>query len=255
MVRGRKRPVIVLFTSVLFMILFCYGGDPKHFDAVFHLEVTSLGGGMTAYHPAGTPAGPSPYDMYRIFYMFGFAFVCFFVLPMLVVVRILKESPSNYGLRVPTNYSVLKFAVFCQVLIAALLYFIYSHHSDQRAIFPYSKYLVQSHSVKVFAFYSACYFLYYIGWEFFFRGFIQLGTETAVGVPVSILVQVIPSAIIHLGNPVSMPKTVEETSSAVIMGVIWGVMTWRTRSILVPFVMHYGTGVMFDGFITFSSAN
>ncbi len=192
---------------------------------------------MTAYHPAGTPAGPSPYDMYRIFYMFGFAFVCFFVLPMLVVVRILKESPSNYGLRFPTNYSVLKFAVFCQVLIAALLYFIYSHHSDQRAIFPYSKYLVQSHSVKVFAFYSACYFLYYIGWEFFF------------------LVQVIPSAIIHLGNPVSMPKTVEETSSAVIMGVIWGVMTWRTRSILIPFVMHYGTGVMFDGFITFSSAN
>jgi hypothetical protein len=38
----RKRPVIVLFTAILFMILFCYGGDPKHFDSVFHLEGTSL---------------------------------------------------------------------------------------------------------------------------------------------------------------------------------------------------------------------
>jgi hypothetical protein len=44
-------------------------------------------------------------------------------------------------------------------------------------------------------------FFYYIGWEFFFRGFIQLGTETAVGVPVSIMVQVIPSAIISFGKP------------------------------------------------------
>jgi hypothetical protein len=140
------------------MILFCYGGDPKHFDAVFHLEGTSLGGGMTVYRPAGTSAGLSPYAMYRIFYMFGSAFVCFFVLPMLVVVIILKESPRNYGLRFPTNYSLVRLAVFCQVLIAALLYFIYSHHSDQRAIFPYSKYLVQSHSVTVFAFYSTCYF-------------------------------------------------------------------------------------------------
>jgi membrane protease YdiL (CAAX protease family) len=59
----------------------------------------------------------------------------------------------------------------------------------------------------------------------------------------------------HLGNPVSMPKTVEEISSAVIMGFIWGVMTWRTRSILFPLVKHYGTGVTFDGFITFGSVN
>jgi membrane protease YdiL (CAAX protease family) len=52
-----------------------------------------------------------------------------------------------------------------------------------------------------------------------------------------------------------MPKTVEEISSAVIMGFIWGVMTWRTRSILFPLVKHYGTGVTFDGFITFGSVN
>jgi membrane protease YdiL (CAAX protease family) len=251
--KEQKKPFIVLFSSVLFMVLFCYGGDPKHFDAVFHLEGVPLGGGMTAYHPADAPAGPSPYDMYRIFYMFGSLFVCFFILPVLVVVLVLKESPRNYGLRLATNYRVLGSALFLQLVIAALLYFIYSHQPDQRAIFPYSKYLVQTLSVKVFALYSACYFFYYIGWEFLFRGFIQLGTEAAVGVPVSIMLQVIPSAIIHLGNPVSMPKTVEETSSAVIMGLIWGVMTWRTRSILFPFLMHYAVGIMFDGFITFGS--
>jgi membrane protease YdiL (CAAX protease family) len=254
MLKEQRKPFIVLLSSVLFMILFCYGGDPKLFDAVFHLEGAPLGGGITAYHPAGAPAGPSSYDMYRIFYMFGSVFVCFFVLPVLVVVLVLKESPSKYGLRFAIDYRLMRFSLFCLLVIAALFYFIYSRQPSQRAIFPYSKYLVQTRSVQAFVLYSACYAFYYVGWEFFFRGYIQLGTEAAVGVPVSIMLQVIPSAIIHLGNPVSMPKTVEETFSAVIMGLVWGVMTWRTRSILFPFLMHYAVGIMFDGFITFDSA-
>lgn len=253
MLKEQRKPFTVLFSSILFMILFCYGGDPRHFDALFQLEGTAVGGGATAYHPAGA-IGPSLYDMYRIFYMFGSAFVCFFVLPVLVVILILRESPRQYGLRLPTNYRGVGFALLCMLVIAALFYFVYAHQPSQRAIFPYSKYLVQTQSVSTFVLYAACYSLYYIGWEFFFRGFIQLGTEAAVGVPLSILLQVMPSAIIHLGNPISMPKTVEETSAAVIMGLIWGVMAWRTRSMLIPFAMHYAAGIMFDGFITFGGA-
>ncbi|HKQ08342.1 MAG TPA: CPBP family intramembrane glutamic endopeptidase [Blastocatellia bacterium] len=254
LLKDQKRSFIVLLSSVLFMILFCYGGDPKHFDGHFHLQERQLDGGMKVYRLGDSPSDPTPYDMYRIFYMFGSAFLCFFVLPLLVVVLVLKESPRNYGLRLPKDYRDLVFALICQTVIAALFYFVYCRDPAQRLIFPYSKYLIETKSVSLFVLYSACYSSYYVGWEFFFRGFMQLGTEAQAGAPVSIMLQVIPSAIIHLGNPISMPKTVEETFSAVIMGIIWGVMVWRTRSVLLPFLMHYGVGIMFDGFITFGPA-
>ena len=60
----------------------------------------------------------------------------------------------------------------------------------------------------------------------------------------AILVQTIPSAIVHIGKPVA------ESFAAIVAGVAFGYLSWRTRSILYPFVLHAVVGIATDAFVT-----
>ncbi|MEX0602091.1 MAG: CPBP family intramembrane glutamic endopeptidase, partial [Bacteroidota bacterium] len=89
------------------------------------------------------------------------------------------------------------------------------------------------------------YLMFYIGWEIYFRGFMQFGLRAAFGDWYSILIQVGASCLVHIGKPAG------ETYSSIIGGLVWGILVFRTRSILYAILTHWLLGVALDFFIVY----
>lgn len=94
--------------------------------------------------------------------------------------------------------------------------------------------------------YWMIYGLYYIGWESFFRGFMLFGLENKFGTINSILIQTIPSCLVHIGKPDA------EIFSSIIAGVVFGYAAIKCRSIWPVFIWHWTLGVSLDIFITYA---
>lgn len=97
--------------------------------------------------------------------------------------------------------------------------------------------------------------LYYLPWEFLFRGvlavlpvgvFRQFAKENGTSsVPVEALlliasIQIIPSAILHVGHPVT------ETLGAVVFGVIAAFFAVKTGSVVPGLILHAAVGLSLD---------
>lgn len=83
------------------------------------------------------------------------------------------------------------------------------------------------------------YVLFYIGWESFFRGFIGYGLMGLGYTPfLAMMVQVALSTIIHIGKPQM------ELIGAIPGGILMGVLAYRSRSLLWPFLFHTYIGFL-----------
>lgn len=95
-------------------------------------------------------------------------------------------------------------------------------------------------SAKHFLVYEAFYVVYYLAWEFHFRGFILFGLEKSLGMWPAIGLSVVTTGLMHIVKPQG------EFYSSVFAGVVWGWLALRTRSIFWPLVMHYAIGIAND---------
>lgn len=86
------------------------------------------------------------------------------------------------------------------------------------------------------------YALYYLSYEFFYRGFLLRGLEPALGTFGSLWLQTVASTMLHLGNPLM------ETIAAVPAGLLFGLVALRTRSLLYVFAIHLSLGLATDLF-------
>ena len=102
-------------------------------------------------------------------------------------------------------------------------------------------------SPQMFAWHVASYLLFYLGWEFFFRGFMQFGLRDTMGDANAMLVQVLASCLLHIGKPTM------ECYMSIFGGIVWGILAFRTRSLLSGLSQHYALGVSLDWFICFAS--
>ncbi len=98
-------------------------------------------------------------------------------------------------------------------------------------------------SPQTFALHALTYLMFYLGWEFQFRGFMQHGLQESMGLGNAILVQVMASGIVHIGKPVG------EIYGSIIGGLIWGLLAYRTRSLLSGLLQHFLLGILLDWFI------
>jgi membrane protease YdiL (CAAX protease family) len=96
-----------------------------------------------------------------------------------------------------------------------------------------------------FALHAAAYFAYYLGWEFYFRGFLLFGLRDTMGDANALLIQVMASSLLHIGSPAS------ETFGAIPGGILWGILTLRNRSFLSALGQHYVLGLSLDWFICY----
>lgn len=75
-------------------------------------------------------------------------------------------------------------------------------------------------------------FMELIGWEFIFRGWLLFGYKKEFGAH-ALWLQAVPFALMHLGKPEL------ETVSTIFGGFVFGLVAWKTRSFLYPFLIHW----------------
>ncbi|MDD5489062.1 MAG: hypothetical protein PHP25_00065 [Candidatus Moranbacteria bacterium] len=154
--------------------------------------------------------------------VFWMVLALFFVFPFLIVSFVIKESPRNFGLQAGNVKQGIIFSVILLLVLAAAGYFIVSKTPWRNQL------LVPSGIAQNF-----WYFLWFeliialplhFFWEFFFRGFIQLGLEKKLGI-FSLFLQGILQTALALKGPRPMIFLVLGSS------LLSGFVVWKSRSI------------------------
>ncbi|MGC4122395.1 MAG: CPBP family intramembrane metalloprotease [Myxococcales bacterium] len=101
-------------------------------------------------------------------------------------------------------------------------------------------------SVGLFLAYEASFALYFIAWEFVFRGYLLFSFEKTMG-KAAILAQTMPFVIMHFGKPEL------ETLGSIIAGIALGLLALRTRSMWYGAIIHIGAAFSMDLFATLKS--
>jgi membrane protease YdiL (CAAX protease family) len=126
--------------------------------------------------------------------------------------------------------------------LAILSGFIGSRDPEMRKMYPFAK--AACASKRTFAGYELSYLLlYYLPWEFVFRGVLFLPLVPAIGLIPALAIQTTISTLLHIGHPDT------EVFAAVGAGIVFGVVAWATGSFLYPLVLHAATGMATDTFL------
>lgn len=179
-------------------------------------------------------------DFYSTMYEYIAAFVLMFFVPFIFVKFIFKDKLTDYGFKKGDTKFGLKFCLFSIPVILGLMY-IGSGTASIQVEYPLAKSIAGNINYLVII--EFFYLIYYISWEFMFRGFMLFGLEKKYGALVAILIQTIPSTIVHIGKPFG------ETMGAIIAGLVFGYLAIRTRSIVYPFILHALLGISTDIFV------
>ena len=214
---------MILFITPILLTVWVYQGKRDSFARLF----------------AGF-RGPWPPDVHATLYEFLAAFLLMFGVPALVSRFGLKRDLRDLGLQLGDVRRGLG-AVGMLLPFALLLAYLAARDPAIRTEYPLAKGAMPH--LALFLFVEACYLVFYLGWEFFFRGFMLLGLERHYGLLVAILIQTIPSTLVHIGKPYS------ENLAAIGAGLVLGYVAARTRSIFYPMLLHAVVGIGTDLFI------
>lgn len=88
--------------------------------------------------------------------------------------------------------------------------------------------------------YELLYGLYFVGWEYFFRGYMTFGLYARMGVN-GILVANIPFALLHVGKPFP------EALGSILAGIALGLFALRARSFWYCWALHAAVAWSMDG--------
>jgi membrane protease YdiL (CAAX protease family) len=220
-----RKPTIILLSAPFILTTFKYYGSKSFYFE--HLASVVLLGDA---------------EFTAAFYVFLSSFVLMGIVPLLIVRFLFRESLSSYGIQVGDwKFGLMAFAVMAPVMVA--LTYPSALQADFLAEYPVNK--NAGYSVGTFALHAATYGLFYAGWEFFFRGFMQFGLRKSFGDWNAILVQTLASCLLHIGKPDG------EIYGSIIGGIVWGIVVFRSRSLLYVFILHWLLGVSLDAFIVF----
>ncbi|MEX1054763.1 MAG: CPBP family intramembrane glutamic endopeptidase, partial [Rhodothermales bacterium] len=94
-------------------------------------------------------------------------------------------------------------------------------------------------SWRLFAVYELLFLLYWIGWEYLWRGFVLFGTAHTFGL-YAILIQAVPFSILHLSKPFPEPIL------SLVGGIALGMLVWRCRSFWIAVPIHAAQMMILD---------
>lgn len=235
--RGRQfKPTVILLTSLLMSVVWWHFGRFPFYDEHFASRFALWG------DPEAT----------RAVYTYVNCFLLLGVIPALIVKLVFREKLSDYGVQLGDWRRGLR-----ALLMLAPLFVLAAYVGSGKS--PVSEYLgwrppvadfypinkSAGNSAGMFGFHACTYMLLYLGFEFHYRGFVQFGLRDSVGEINALLVQVTASVFINLG------KTPNETFGAILCGFLWGILAFRTRSILSGMLQHALLGLSLDFFICF----
>lgn len=213
------KPAIILLSSTILMLVWWYYGSIE-----FYHE--HLADRISSGHPEANAA----------YYRF---FCCLFLLgivPLLIVKFVLRENLSDYGLTLGNRlFTIRSFCLAAPLFVLAG--YIGAQSVEMQQAFPINKQLGKSTSVWLHA---VTFFTFYVGWEFHFRGYLQFGLADRFGRVNSVLIAVMASSVVHVGQPAS------ESFGAIFGGIVWGWLAYRTNSIWSGMLQHFVLGMVVD---------
>lgn len=180
---------------------------------------------------------PSAYkSLYPAFYWYGCSLIVLGAVPVLFARLALGIPLREIGMG-PGDWKFgLKAALVLYLLFLPFLVMV-SFEATFQAKYPLFD--DASRSWLHFLLYEGSYAVYFIGWEFIFRGFLLFGLKPAIGF-YAVFVQTIPFAILHFGKPQL------ETLAAVFAGILLGYVALRARSFWYCWLLHAAVAVTND---------
>ena len=156
-------------------------------------------------------------------------FIYYAVFPILVILIILRKNPLDFGLRIGNPRIWVKYVlVIC--LISAVILYAASFSPSLQSYYRMEKFNFLSYFLTSCVSLSAS--------EYIYRGFLIFGLEEKFKEG-SILIQVIPFVLLHLGKPEM------ETLSTLLTGVLFGYVAYRGKSYWPAFIIHLFINIYF----------
>jgi len=181
----------------------------------------------------------------RAFLLYFAAFFLFFLAVPLVLILLTAADPASFLRAVgltsgQSGRGLMLSAIAVPLCLAAA--FIGSRDPALRKQYPFTKEACRTPGT--FAAYEAAYLvLYYLPWEFLYRGLLFLALVPALGLAPALALQTIVSTIHHFGHPAS------EIWAACGVGFAFGLVAWITGSFLYTVFIHALVGMATDTFI------
>ena len=167
-------------------------------------------------------------------------FIFYFVLPVAVIKILFRENLSDYGLKLQGAFKEYWiYLAMLAVMIPVIGFF--STTASFQAKYPFYDLKAGEKMYPYFWIWELLYLIQFFALEFFFRGFMTHGLKHRFGI-YSVFVMTIPYCMIHFGKP--FPETI----AAIIAGVVLGILSLKTRSILLGVCIHSSVGLMMDLF-------
>jgi membrane protease YdiL (CAAX protease family) len=220
----RRKATIVLLVSPFLLVTWKYFGSRTFYGDVI----------APWFDAGGDPRAAGAV------YSFASCFVLLAVIPALIVKFGFRERLADYGVRLGIGARTLRTIL---KLGPAFVLGGYIASKDPEVITAFPMNPQAGASAGAFVLHAATYLLFYLGWEFYFRGFMQHGLRQTLGEADTVLVQMLASTLLHLGGPAS------EVYGAIFGGMLWGTLALRTRSLLPGLTQHYLLGVSLDWFL------
>lgn len=171
-------------------------------------------------------------------------FILLFIIPLLILKYFQKGEIIRQSFALPKfNRTILIGLIICFVLVVVNAYSGSSLPSVMSE-YPLPRKLLSDQSMLVVYFFAYA-LLYYLPWEFFFRGFLLFGLDKKYGVMAAIMIQTISSSLVHIGKPM------EEMVGSIPFGILTGIIAVYTRSIWYVLLLHILLGVLTDMFVIF----
>jgi membrane protease YdiL (CAAX protease family) len=219
---GRK-PAIVLLWATVAIVTWRTFGSPRFFLA--HLS------------PSGRWSDPA---LAAELYSWGAALLLFGVVSLGLMRVVLHGTIASYGLAFGDwRFGLKALAVLAPVMVA--LAAAASRNPEFLAQYPLWRGACASRTA--FLLHAAAYLAYYLGFETFFRGLVQFGLRESLGDWNAVLVQTALSTLMHIGKPAG------EIYGAILGGLVFGIIVFRSRSLLPVVLLHFILGIALDLFI------
>ena len=223
---NNKNFSLALLFATIILFVYCYFGSFSFFEKTFP-NINNV-------------------EYWKIIYHNLMAFVLFFGIGTLFTKLVLKEELSNFGITTKGNGKLI--LKICLIALPIAMICGLSCVLDSGMTLNYPLINFSNYPVHYIIVYFVSYFLYYVGWEFLFRGILYFAGEVKCGALTSILITTLISALIHTSIG-GFGKPMIETLSAIPAGLIFGYMAYKTRSIYPSLFAHIIVGFSTDIFI------
>lgn len=228
------RTLIILVWTALGLAITEYWGNTQFIVSV--LKSWSLHGAAASFSDYMS-TGPDA-RLHTLCWWSGTIIFVYFVVPALLTRFVFKMKLGEMGLTLRNSMQGWQLYVIMLGVMVPLVYFCAKTESFQSR-YPFYKMAPGEAVWPNFILWEIVYFIQFASLEFFFRGFITLGTRKSFGY-LSIFVMMVPYCMIHFGKP--MPETI----GAIIAGIVLGTLSLKSRSVILGVLIHYSVAITMD---------